>query len=228
MSREECREAIEGPAGVLRFTIEPALVNRLLNDMAGFAPWEANANASPAGQLARQADQLPLMQHVLNRLWLRAVSEADGGSVRLKMSFYEKLGGLSGALDSHGAEVVAGLGSNRARIVEHVFRVLVRGATPAVAVREACRLGDLVETLGGDRDSVVAIVEAFRASDCNFLRTSHHLLSNDDPSWTSATRASSVSGRPSRNGWTRKRDRARTGRTCSGWPSATRKAKASC
>src|SRR5215510_15146710 len=40
MTRDECRAAIEGPAGVIGFDIEPKLVNRLLNDLTSFAPWE--------------------------------------------------------------------------------------------------------------------------------------------------------------------------------------------
>ena len=38
MTREETREAIEGSAAVCGFAIEPELVNRLLNDLASFAP----------------------------------------------------------------------------------------------------------------------------------------------------------------------------------------------
>ena len=57
MTREQSRQAIEGPAEVFGGVVEPALVNRLLNDM-GTDP-----------------DQLPLMQHALMRMWTRA-SEA--------------------------------------------------------------------------------------------------------------------------------------------------------
>ena len=40
MSREQVKDAIAGPAAVCGFEIEPALVNRLLNDLTSFAPWE--------------------------------------------------------------------------------------------------------------------------------------------------------------------------------------------
>src|SRR6185295_7491928 len=81
MTREQCRAAIEGPAGVCGFEIDPALVNRMLNDLASFAPWEEGDGKRPEAadavdprdafgsvnqldRLARRADQLPLMQHV--------------------------------------------------------------------------------------------------------------------------------------------------------------------
>jgi uncharacterized protein YfcZ (UPF0381/DUF406 family) len=179
MDRDQCREAIEGPAGVIGFKVEGALVNRLLNDLGSFAPWQVSEGSDLAAQLARQADQLPLMQHVLNRLWLRADREANGGPVELKLEEYERLGGLSGALDAHGAEVMAELGGQRLKQIESTFRALVSGSSAATAVRRPCRMRELVDAAGGSRDDVVAIVEAFRAPGCNFLRTSDASLEND-------------------------------------------------
>ena len=56
LTRDQRREAIEAPALVFDGRVEPALVNRLLNDM----------DAGP--------DQLPLMQHALMRCWTRAAA----------------------------------------------------------------------------------------------------------------------------------------------------------
>jgi Domain of unknown function (DUF2610) len=180
MSREQCRQATEGPAGVIGFRVESALVNRLLNDLTSFAPWEGGEGVDQAERLARRADQLPLMQHVLNRLWARAMEESGDAPVELKLSDYERIGGLSGALDAHGREVMNGLGQRRAGRVQAVFCALVSGTTLATAVRRPCRLGELVALVGASRDDVVAIVEAFRAPDCNFLRTSQPSLDSDD------------------------------------------------
>lgn len=178
MDRDECREAIEGPASVVGFKVENALVNRLLNDLGSFAPWQVGEESDLATRLARQADQLPLMQHVLNRLWLRASAQPGGGAVELKLAEYEQIGGLSGALDAHGAEVIAELGSSRLIQIERIFRALVSGSTPATAVRRPCRMSELIEAAGGRRDDVVAVVDAFRAAGCNFLRTTGESLSD--------------------------------------------------
>ena len=72
MSRDECRQAIVGPAEVCGFRIEDRLVNKLLNDLTDFAPWERGGGHDQQRRLGRRADQLPLMQHVLNLLWQRA------------------------------------------------------------------------------------------------------------------------------------------------------------
>ncbi|MCA3395770.1 MAG: DUF2610 domain-containing protein, partial [Roseomonas sp.] len=169
MTREETREAIIGPAAVCGFDIEPALVNRLLNDLAAFAPWEDDQASDQLRMLSRRADQLPLMQHVLNRLWLRARESAGSSRITLRMAEYELLGGLGGAIDAHAAEVVAALPTEAARLVARVFRGLVTGSTVATALRHPCRFADLVDLCEGARDPVVSVVEAFRAAGCNFL-----------------------------------------------------------
>ena len=72
MTREQCRDAIVGPAEVCNIDIEPALVNRLLNDLANFAPWDDRDANDQLDRIMRRADQLPLLQYTLNRMWLRA------------------------------------------------------------------------------------------------------------------------------------------------------------
>jgi tetratricopeptide (TPR) repeat protein len=169
MTRDQVREAIEGPARVCGFTIEPALVNRLLNDLSSFAPWENDARDDELRGLSRRSDQLPLMQHVLNRLWQRTAHAAHGGPVQLRLSEYEQLGGLRGALDAHAREVFESLPDDDRPIVELVFRALVSGTSLADAVRRPCRYGELVDLAQGNRTSVDHVVQAFRAADCNFL-----------------------------------------------------------
>jgi hypothetical protein len=168
MTREECRQAIEGPASVTGFTIEPALVTRLLNDLATFAPWESDRDISQLERLSRRADQLPLMQHVLNRLWLRA-RERDR-QVTLTLADYLEIGELRGALDLHGAEVLTRLGPKGVEIAEPVFRGLIAGTSIANAVRRPARFGDLVRLTGLAPEEVRRVVDAFRAPDCCFLR----------------------------------------------------------
>jgi hypothetical protein len=169
MTREEVRQAIEGPAGVCGFSIEPALVNRLLNDLSSFAPWEDDRSGDQLQRLSRRSDQLPLMQHVLNRLWIRASEGAQDGQVRLMLADYDLIGGLGGALDAHAREVFEALAEDDRPVVEQVFRALIDGTSLANAVRRPCRFDELVEMADGKRAAVARVVEAFRAPDCNFL-----------------------------------------------------------
>ena len=170
MTREQCKEAIEGPAAVTGFTVEPTLVNRLLNDLSNFAPWEDAPGISQLQRISRRADQLPLMQHVLNRLWLRASD--SGQSICLTLQAYEEIGGLSGALDEHGAEIMKRLGQHLDSI-EAIFRALITGDSLASAVRRPTPFGELVARCRGDEGTARRIIDEFRSEHCNFLQPPH-------------------------------------------------------
>ncbi|MCB1497899.1 MAG: hypothetical protein KDJ86_19100 [Bauldia sp.] len=179
MTREECRQAIDGPAGVCGFEIEEALVNRLLNDLTDFAPWDAGGGADQRRRLGRRADQLPLMQHVLNLLWQRARSRNEENIV-LTLADYEAAGQLGGALDRHADEVAAGIDPAHADVIDTVFRSLVTGRTVIDAVRRPTRFAELVELAGDRRDSVAAVVDAFRVPGVNFLTPPEPEALDDD------------------------------------------------
>jgi tetratricopeptide (TPR) repeat protein len=169
MTREQVREAITGPARVCGFAIEPALVNHLLNDLMNLAPWDDDPDSDQLQRLSGRADQLPLMQHVLNRLWLRATEAKDDRPIELRAADYDQAGGLTGALDAHAREVFESIDAADRPLVETVFRALVSGTTIENAVRRPCRFGDLVVLANGDREAVRRIVDAFRRPECNFL-----------------------------------------------------------
>jgi PQQ-dependent catabolism-associated CXXCW motif protein len=177
MSRQQCREAIERPAGVFGGKVEPALVTRMLNDMGG------------------NPDQLPLMQHVLMLLWDRAVIRAGGGQAVLTLADYDALGGIGyvdweaedggdgdgkseaaelgtgkGALSNHADSVLASLTSKQQGLAERLFRALTesrgggdRAVRRPVLVKQAAAI---TEASGADLQPVV---EAFRAQGRNFL-----------------------------------------------------------
>ncbi|MGA3004653.1 MAG: tetratricopeptide repeat protein [Acetobacteraceae bacterium] len=172
MTREECREAIEGPAAVIGFSIEPALVSHILNDMAALAPWEQDRENSQLQRLSRQADQLPLMQHALSRLWQLARRRQPSAAPTLTLQDYLDIGMLQGALDQHAKEVVGRLRETARPLVRRVFRALTAGTDLSDAVRRPMRLADLTEAVSADIADVCDVVDAFRARDCNFLRPS--------------------------------------------------------
>jgi tetratricopeptide (TPR) repeat protein len=169
MTREQCREAIVGPAEVCGIDIEPALVNRLLNDLANFAPWDERDSNDQLDRLTRRADQLPLLQYTLNRMWQRAHERSPNARVKLTNDDYGAIEGLSGALNAHANQIFQDLGKQRAQVAEWVFRALTAGSTIADAVRRPTRLDDLIAACGGDEASVRAVVDAFRAPGVNFL-----------------------------------------------------------
>jgi tetratricopeptide (TPR) repeat protein len=139
MKRQECEEAILGPARVCGLDVDPQLVTKLLNDMADFAPWDVEGNKDQLTRLARSADQLPLMQHALNQMWRRASRQRKGDEeIVLKLADYR---GLERELDSHAEDVFASLDASNQATAERIFRAVTQGATVANAVRRPTRYG---------------------------------------------------------------------------------------
>ena len=151
MTREQLRAAIEGPIGVAKGRISPALVTRLLND------------------LGDDPDQLPVLQHALMRTW--NLWDAHHESVdELDLQYYQQTGGLKHALSLHADEIYAGLSDDRSRVIaERLFKGLTdpgidkRGIRLPRSFAEACALA------GAAPDELRRVVDAFRAPDCSFL-----------------------------------------------------------
>jgi Novel STAND NTPase 1 len=169
MMREQCRSAIVGPAAVCGFKIADELTNRLLNDLAAFAPWDDRSTRDQLDRLARRADQLPLLQYCLNRMWTRARDDAPNAPITLNLTDYERIGGLSGALNAHADEVLRGLGDDCRPVAEAAFRALTEGSSASDAVRRPTRFDELVAICRDDEARVRKVVDAFRAPGCNFL-----------------------------------------------------------
>jgi|HubBroStandDraft_4_1064222.scaffolds.fasta_scaffold04287_3 tetratricopeptide (TPR) repeat protein len=186
MDRKECEEAIKGPAAVCGVEIADDLVKRILNDLSDFAAWDDDTldTATDHGwedqlsRLARRADQLPLMQHALNRMWA-AQSKDNAGPIKLTLADYDAIGGFGGALDKHAnailSEMQENLGGRGLAATEAVFRAVTTGTTAADAVRRQTEFGKLVEICGNDKAAVQAVIEGFGAEGRNFLTVTSEL-----------------------------------------------------
>jgi hypothetical protein len=149
LTREQQRAAILGPAAVFGGTVEPALVNRLLNDMGP------------------DPDQLPLMQHVLTRIWTRASDGTE--AVKLTLADYEKVGGLAEALSNHADEAFTELNKQQQCIAEVLFRCLSERGMDQRDTRRPVQLAAVAAVAGVSSEEIKQIVEAFRRPGCNFI-----------------------------------------------------------
>lgn len=172
LTREQCRRAIEGPAAVFDGRLEPALVTRLLNDMG------------------TNADQLPLVQHALMRLWHRAAARRDSDARLLRLEDYEKLGGigaqpggaangaaeggegtrLNSALSAHADEILAQLTPAQQHLAASLFRALTESeGAGGRDVRRPVALGEAAAIAGAPVGELAPVVDAFRAPGRNLL-----------------------------------------------------------
>ena len=187
MTRDECRQAIAGPAYGESLNLDPLLVTALLNDMNSLARFddpgdpEAGADAevseiSQADLIARRADQLPLMQHVLNWMWTLADRQRKnpGDSLDLTLDKYLELGGLRGAMSRHANEVKDSTGDPET--VARIFRALTDqptvatgGSAESSAVRRRRTIAQLAAEADVDPARVRSVVDAFRAEGVSML-----------------------------------------------------------
>ena len=157
LNREQLRAAIEEPAGVFGGKIEPALVNRLLNDTGN------------------NPDQLPVLQHALMRMWTIASAQhfSPGGNrgqgVTLTMDHYVRIGGLDKALSQHADEAYNELDPAQQRIAEIMFRSLSERGSQRRDTRRPVALGEVATLAQVPWPQVAAVVEVFRQEGRSFL-----------------------------------------------------------
>ena len=115
LDRDELQSAIEEPARVLGGSIQPELVRQLLNDARG------------------NQDQLPLMQHVLMRMWSEVQQKRPNQPPELSLDDYASAGKLATALCQHAEDAFEHeLSPEQKRIAEIMFKALcVRGSNRA-------------------------------------------------------------------------------------------------
>jgi WD40 repeat protein len=156
LTREQNRAAIVGPAKMFGVEIQPDVVTRILNEM-GTNP-----------------DQLPLMQHLLLRMWRRATQgrlESDyGGSITMTMEDYEAVGGLAKALSNHVERIYQKLPDAAAkRIAEAAFRNLTEVTPDGHVVRRPASLAEICAVADASLEQVVPVLDEFRSEGRSFL-----------------------------------------------------------
>lgn len=150
LSREQRQLAIIGPARSYGGDIAPDLLTRLLNE-TGTGP-----------------DQLPVLQHLLMRMWtLQRRSAPKGQPIVLTMRDYHEVGGLEHALSRHADEIYCNLGDDRRRgIAEVMFRRLSERPNDLRRPTDAIEIAVIA---GAQLNEVASVADAFRAPGANFL-----------------------------------------------------------
>ena len=146
LTRQQLRQAIEGPALLSGASLTPRLLDRLLN------------------QLGDRADRLPVLQHALLRTWDIWRREAQAGPMDLQ--HYEAAGTLRHALSQHADEA---LRPEDLDTTARIFKCLTDTDPHHRRVRRPARLSELAAVTGQSPQAVRAILERFREGGRNFL-----------------------------------------------------------
>ena len=151
MSRDERREAIEGPVAVGGARIAPRLVQQILNDVGD------------------NPDQLPVMQHALMRTW-EAWKRDGQPDAMIDVEHYRRIGALDKALSEHADQALGELTDPADReIARLVFQRLCERAADFRETRRPARLSELCEVANASEVQVIAVIDRFRTKGRTFL-----------------------------------------------------------
>ena len=151
MTREQRRLAIEEPVRVVKATIAPRLVTRLLND-GGENP-----------------DQLPILQHCLMRTWdYWQDRRRDGEPIDLDQ--YLAVGGIENALSIHADTAYQELPDERLRAVaRRVFQALTEKGSDNREIRRPTTVARIAAAADAEVREVISVAEYFRRPGHSFL-----------------------------------------------------------
>jgi hypothetical protein len=158
LTRQQRREAVEGPIRLYGQTITPQLLDRVLND---------------AGE---ESDQLPVMQHALMRTWEKWSHCANGP---LDLAHYEVVGGLKEALSLHAEEALRDMNETELRLAKQVFQALTDTDPNNRQIRRPARLSEIEAISGESKTKVLHTVEQFRGGGRSFLVISRSRMTDD-------------------------------------------------
>ncbi|MDB9527067.1 WD40 repeat domain-containing protein [Oscillatoria sp. CS-180] len=151
MNPHELKLAISEPARRAGLTLEPGLVERLLEDV----------EQSPGG--------LPLLQYTLTELWKRR----EGN--QLKISTYRELGGVTGTLKQRADKILESLSLKEQETAKHIFLNLTQLGEGADDTRRRVTQDSLVSSQHPQKQ-VATVVKAL--ADANLLVTDERGASN--------------------------------------------------
>jgi energy-coupling factor transporter ATP-binding protein EcfA2 len=152
MQRRQFGQAIQGPLEAANAGLTSALFGRMLND------------------LDNKADQLPVMQHALLRLW-----ERNAGNAPLDIAGYEAAGTFSSCLSAHAEEVYGELTGPEQRVAEMLFRTITQ-VSKNRRIRRALPLSEIMKTTRLGFDELGTVIEAFSKAGRSFLVTTQGAL----------------------------------------------------
>ena len=158
MARERLREAIEGPAALGGVIINKEVREELL-DKTGDDP-----------------DQLPLLQHLLMRMW--EIREPANAGFTIGNDQYNAVGGWDDALNKHADAAWNALGDRR-DLAKRILQRLTEKAQGRREVRRPATVRELADVGKVAADEVKQVVEHFRGPGCNFLTSPDHDLAEN-------------------------------------------------
>ncbi len=155
LTRDQKRNAIEGPVAVGGARIAPRLIQQLLND------------------LGDNPDQLPILQHALMRTWSYWSSYRDVEEEAVDLKHYEAIGTMSEALSMHANEAFDELSEDQKLICEILFKAITEKRGENFGIRRPTKLNEIAAIANVSEEDVIDVVNKFRAPGRSLLTPAH-------------------------------------------------------
>jgi WD40 repeat protein len=150
MGRDNYREAIEGPVKYAGATIDPKLVEILLNDIGD------------------RTDQLPVLQHAMMRTWnhWRELDETDNP---ISKTDYDSVGTMSDAMSLHANEAYEELSLRGKEICEMMFKTITEKGSDNKGLRHPSGVETIKSIAACSSEELFEVVEKFRVPSRSFI-----------------------------------------------------------
>jgi len=161
MTRDDFRDAIEGPIAVGGGKITHFLIQQLLND------------------LGENPDQLPILQHALMRTWDSWIKSGNTDDP-IDIKDYENIGRLEKALSEHANEAYNELNQEQKEICQSIFKTLTEKGGDNRGVRRPTVVSEIAEIANTGSHEVIEVIEHFRVTGRSFLAPQPPALLNPE------------------------------------------------
>lgn len=161
MTRNDFRNAIEGPVAVGGASIDTQLIQQLLNEVGD------------------NPDQLPILQHALMRTWEYWMEHSDKQQA-ITITDYEAIGKMEKALSEHANEAYDELRENEKWICESMFKTITEKGNDNRGIRHPTSINDIASISKSTVDEVISVINPFRAAGRSFISPSYEIALKGD------------------------------------------------
>jgi len=162
MNRDEIGKSISGPIAESGSKISPRLVQQLVNEVGS------------------NPDQLPILQHVLMRTWIRWYEEGNHNEP-IDLQHYEATGGMAKALSNHAEEAYADLRKGKQRdLATHLFKTITVKGPDNRGVRRPTTVETVSKIADSSPDEIIDVANVFRKEGRGFIMPPHTIKLSDE------------------------------------------------
>lgn len=161
MSRENYRAAIEGPVKYAGASVDPKLVETLLDDIGD------------------QTDQLPVLQHALMRTWSHW-QELDEPDRPITFTDYDSVGTMSDAMSRHANEAYEELSQRGREICEKTFKTITEKGADNKGIRHPSTVNAIKSIVQCSSEELFEVIEKFRITSRSFITPRENIPLGDD------------------------------------------------